>query len=168
MELTGTAFKFGDNISTDLIISGRYKFFTDKEEELACHIMEDVDPLFFDKIKAKDVFIVGGENFGMGSSREQAPLAIKYAGVKAVIAKSFARIFYRNSFNVGLPLAECNTELIAEGDELILNLKEGRLKNVTKKKEIKILPFSPIMMQLLDSGGLIAHFKKHKELNLDA
>lgn len=167
MELTGTAYKFGDDISTDLIISGRYKFFIEKEEDLACHVMEDADPLFFDKIKSKDVFIVGGENFGMGSSREQAPLAIKYAGVKAVIAKSFARIFYRNSFNAGLPLVECDTELIEQEDELKLNLKDGKLENITKGKEIEIKPTPPIMVKLLDCGGVIAYFKKYKGLKLD-
>ena len=164
MELTGFAYKFGDNISTDLIISGRYKFFTENEEELARHVMEDADPQFYNKIRSKNVFIVGGENFGTGSSREQAPLAIKYANVKAVIAKSFAHIFYRNSFNIGLPLVECNTELIRQGDELKLSLKKGKLENITQGREINIKPLSPIMMELLKSGGIVAYFKKHKGL----
>lgn len=167
MELAGFAYKFGDNISTDLIISGRYKFFTEKEEELAGHVMEDANPQFYNKIKSKDVFIVGGKNFGMGSSREQAPLAIKYAKVKAVIAKSFARIFYRNSFNIGLPLVECNTDLIKQGDELKLNLGKGKLKNITQGKEIEIKPTLPIPMMLLASGGIITHFKKYKGLKFD-
>lgn len=161
----GRAYKFGDNISTDLIISGRYKFSVRNMQELAKHVMEDVDTQFFQKVKNRPSFIIAGWNFGMGSSREQAPWAIKEAKILAVIAKNFARIFYRNSFNIGLALVECNTDLISQGDLLELDLDRNFLKNKTKNKEIAIKPLHPIMKNLLAAGGLVKYFKRNKRLN---
>jgi 3-isopropylmalate/(R)-2-methylmalate dehydratase small subunit len=166
MKKIGRACKFGDNISTDLIISGRYKFAVRDMKELAKHVMEDADARFYQRVKTRPSFIVAGWNFGMGSSREQAPWAIKKAKVLAVIAKNFARIFYRNAFNIGLALVECNTDLISDGDILELDLERNYLKNRTKKTDISIKPLHPIMKDLLKAGGLINFFKKHKGLNI--
>jgi len=162
MILSGKALRLpqNDDINTDYIISGRYKFKIQDPLELAKHVMEDLDPKFFEKIQKGD-FIVAGRNFGCGSSREQAPMAIKYAGISAVIAKSFARIFYRNAFNLGVPLIECDTDKISEGDKIEVDLEKGILKNATKNIEIKINPLPKTMQTLLADGGLIEHFKKH-------
>lgn len=162
MILQGKArrFKQDDDINTDYIISGRYKFKIQKPEDLAQYVMEDLDPDFKNRCQKGD-FIVAGKNFGCGSSREQAPQAIKYAKVGAVIAKSFARIFYRNSFNIGLLLVECDTDPIKENDELILDLEKGVLKDITRNLEIKVKPLPAIMAKLLDDGGIINHFKKY-------
>lgn len=162
MLLKGSAhlLKISDDINTDYIISGRYKFKIQDPNELAKHLMEDLDPDFYKKIKAGD-FMVAGTNFGCGSSREQAPMAIKYAGISAVIAKSFARIFYRNSFNLGVPLIECDTSKIKDNDELEADLDNGTIRNVTQNFEIPIKPFPPTMQTLLSDGGLVEHFKKH-------
>jgi len=162
MTLKGKArrFKIDDDINTDYIISGRYKFKIQDPVELAKYVMEDLDPNFSQRIKKGD-FIVAGKNFGCGSSREQAPLAIKYAGISAILAKSFARIFYRNAFNLGLPLVECDTSEIKEGNELELDLDRGTLKNKTKNQEIKIKPLPKVMQILLSDGGLVEHFKKY-------
>ena len=165
MKKIGRAYKFGDNISTDLIISGRYKFSIRNMKELAKHVMEDADPRFYHKIEGKPSFIVAGTNFGMGSSREQAPWAIKEAEILAVLAKNFARIFYRNAFNIGLALVECNTDLISQHDILELNLDKNHLKNKTKKIDIPIGPLHPVMKALLAAGGLVKYFKRHKGLN---
>jgi 3-isopropylmalate/(R)-2-methylmalate dehydratase small subunit len=162
MKLTGKARRLpqDDNINTDYIISGRYKFKIQDPHELAKHVMEDLDPNFVNRLKQGD-FIVAGNNFGCGSSREQAPQAIKYAGISAVLAKSFARIFYRNCFNLGLPAIECHTDEIEEGDELEVDLEQGLIRNKTKNKEIKIAPLPKTMQVLLEDGGLVEHFKKH-------
>ena len=162
MILKGKArrFKTSDDINTDYIISGRYKFKIQDPKELAKHVMEDLDPKFYERILKGD-FIVAGNNFGCGSSREQAPMAIKYAGISAVLSKSFARIFYRNCFNLGLPAIECDTDGIEEGDELNVDLEKGIIKNITKNKEIKIKPLPKTMQTLLSEGGLVEHFKKH-------
>lgn len=149
-----------DDINTDYVISGRYKFKIQDPLELAKHVMEDLDPNFYSKIIKGD-FIVAGNNFGCGSSREQAPLAIKYAGISAVIAKSFARIFYRNCFNLGLPAVECDTDGISEDDELEVDLDKGEVINRTKGTTIKVKPLPPVMQTLLADGGLVEHFKKH-------
>lgn len=158
--LNGKAYKFGNDINTDYIISGRIKFKTLDPNVLAKHVMEDIRPNFYQEIQ-KGGFIVAGKNFGCGSSREQAVQAIKYAGISAVIAKSFARIFYRNCFNLGLPAIEANTDEIKEGDELTLDLDKGVIINKTKNKEIKIAPLPKTMQTLLADGGLVEHFKKH-------
>ncbi|MBN2057962.1 MAG: 3-isopropylmalate dehydratase small subunit [Candidatus Saganbacteria bacterium] len=162
MELNGKArrFKSDNDINTDYIISGRYKFKIQDPVELAKHVMEDLDPKFYERIEKGD-FIVAGRNFGCGSSREQAPMAIKYANISAVIAKSFARIFYRNCYNLGLPAIEADTDGIDDGDELAVDLAAGVIRNKTKNTEIKIAPLPPTMQTLLSDGGLVAHFKKH-------
>lgn len=150
--------KFGDNIDTDVIIAARY-LNTSDEKFLASHVMEDIDPNFVKKISVGDV-IVAGENFGCGSSREHAPIAIKSAGICAVIAKSFARIFYRNSFNMGLLILECNeTDEINEGDELKIDVKQGAISNLTQNKTYKFQPIPPFMQELIKSGGLIEYAK---------
>lgn len=150
--------KFGDNIDTDIIIAARY-LNTSDEKELAKHIMEDADPDFVKKISKGDI-IVAGENFGCGSSREHAPLALKAAGIGAVIAKSYARIFYRNSFNTGLLILEINeTDEINAGDELKIDVDNGSVLNLTTKKEYKFSPIPPFMQELLKSGGLIEYAK---------
>jgi len=165
MKLRGKAHKFGDDINTDLIISGRYKFKTLNMAELAKHVMEDIDPAFARKVKPGD-FLVAGKNFGMGSSREQAPLVIKCAGVSAVIAKSFARIFYRNAINCGLPALICDTDMIDQGDRLELDLTSGLIYDSTKKIDIRTEPLPGFMTEILADGGLGAYFKKHGEFKL--
>lgn len=152
--------KVQDNINTDYVISGRYKFKIQDPRELAKYIFEDIDPAFASRVKKGDI-LVAGENFGCGSSREQAPQALKQAGFAAVVAKSFARIFYRNAFNIGLMLVECNTDFIDDGDELELDMERGKLKNRSKGLAFEIKPIPSLMKQLLEDGGVIAHFKKH-------
>ncbi|OGC09585.1 3-isopropylmalate dehydratase [candidate division WOR-1 bacterium RIFOXYC2_FULL_37_10] len=162
MNLTGKARvpKTRDDINTDYIISGRYKFKIQDPNELAKHVMEDLDPQFYSRVQKGD-FLVAGRNFGCGSSREQAPQAIKYAGLQAVLAKSFARIFYRNCFNLGILAIECDTDKIEEEDELGIDIDQGIIKNKTKNVGIKIAPLPKTMQILLSDGGLIEHFKKH-------
>ncbi len=165
MIFEGKVHKFGDNINTDYIISGKYKFSTLDMKELAKHLMEDIDPKFIEKITPGDI-IVGGKNFGCGSSREQAPLVIKHANISCVIAESFARIFYRNGINVGLPLVECESvDEISDGDIITVNLEENRIINKTKKREIKSKRLPEFMLKILKDGGLAEHFKKHGGFN---
>lgn len=166
MKFTGKAFKFGNNLSTDLIISGRYKFSITDEKELAKHVMEDADPDFYKKITPGHAFIVAGNNFGMGSSREQAPRAIKASGVVAVLAKSFARIFYRNGINIGLPLIECDTDKIDANDELILDLDRGFIQNLAKNIKLNFTPLSKMMQGILKEDGLVNYYLKHKGLKI--
>lgn len=166
MILKGFSYKLGDDVNTDYIISGRYKFSISDIKELAKHIMEDIDPTFYSRLKPGQSFLVAGKNFGMGSSREQAPLVIKEAGIVGVVAKSFARIFYRNAINIGLPLIEADTDEISENDSLEIDLEKGELKNLTKKAEMKIKPLPPIMRKLLADGGLVEHFKKYGGIKL--
>lgn len=161
MELKGKAHKFGDDVNTDYIISGKYKFKTLDMGELAKHVMEDLDPQFSRKVQTGD-FIVGGRNFGCGSSREQAPLVVKAAGVAAVLGKSFARIFFRNAINIGLPVIECNTDNIKSGDVLVVDFEKGNLKNLSGGEEIKIKALPQVMITILNDGGLVEHFKKHR------
>ena len=159
-DLKGRAFVFGDNLNTDYVISGKYKFKTLDMNELAKHVMEDIRPGFYDEIGAGDL-VVAGENLGAGSSREQAPLVLKAAGIGAVVAKSFARIFYRNCINVGLPVVEVDTSNIAEGDVLEIDIKSGVVKNVTKGVVLEAKPLPPVMMKILADGGLAEHIKKN-------
>ena len=166
MELNGKAIKFGDDINTDYIISGKYKFKSADMEAMAVHAMEDVDPEYYAKAKPNGAFLVAGTNFGMGSSREQAPLVLIYSNTQAVLAKTFARIFYRNAINTGLPVIECDTDLIDDGDELVVDLAAGVLRDVTKGIDIEFPPLPPVMAQLLADGGLAEHFKKHGGFNL--
>ena len=161
MAITAKAFKYGDDINTDYIISGKYKFKSADMEAMAVHAMEDLDPHYYEKVKPSGGFLVAGSNFGMGSSHEQAPLVLIHANTRAVLAKTFARIFYRNAINTGLPVVECDTDLIDDGDELELDLAAGVLRDVTKGIEIPFAPLPPVMAQLLADGGLVEHFKKH-------
>lgn len=166
MSLKGKVHKFGNDVNTDYIISGRHKFKTLDMRELAKHVMEDLDAEFYSKVSKGD-FIVAGKNFGCGSSREQAPLAIINADISAVIAKSFARIFYRNCINTGLPLIECDTDQIDTGDELEVDLQQGVLHNRTKSIDIAITPLPPVMLKILSDGGLVEHFKKYGTFNFE-
>lgn len=159
--MNSRAHKFGDDVNTDYIISGRYKFSITDPKELGKHIFEDIIPNFSQKIKEGD-FIVAGKNFGCGSSREQAPLAIKASGIKAVVAKSFARIFYRNAINLGLMLIEADTSQIKDGDELEIDLEQNKIKDLTQNIEIDIKPLPPLMQEILKTGGAIEYFKKHE------
>lgn len=166
MKFTGKSHKFGNDVNTDYIISGKYKFKTLDMKELSKHVMEDLEPDFSAKVQPGD-FIVAGTNFGCGSSREQAPWAIIYAGVSAVVAKSFARLFYRNAINTGLPLVECDTDQIAPGDQLEVDLAAGSIKNVTKGITIPVKPLPRVMLKILADGGLAAHFEKYGTFNFD-
>lgn len=152
--------KINNDINTDYIISGRYKFKIEDHKELAKHIFEDLEEGFYKKIKPGD-FLVAGENFGCGSSREQAPVALKASGLRAVIAKSYARIFYRNAFNVGLCLIECETNYIDDMDELELDMENNILKNLSKCVNIEIAPVPVVMKKFLEAGGVIEYFKAH-------
>jgi 3-isopropylmalate/(R)-2-methylmalate dehydratase small subunit len=152
--------KMQDNINTDYVISGRYKFKIQDPKELSKYIFEDLDPGFAARVKGGDI-LVAGENFGCGSSREQAPQALKMSGFAAVIAKSFARIFYRNAFNIGLLLLECNTDFIDDGDQLEIDIEKNKVRNVSKGLLLDINPIPPVMKTLLDDGGVIEHFKKN-------
>ena len=165
MILRGKAWKFGDNITTDHITPGRYYHLRSKIEELAKHVMEDADPDFAKKFSRGD-FIVAGKNFGMGSSREHAPLALKVAGVSAVIAKSFARIFYRNAINVGLPVLIANTDEIESGDEIEVDLEKGVIKNLSKGTEVKAKPLPEFMLRILKEGGLVDFVRKYKDIEV--
>lgn len=161
MILIGRVWKFGGNIDTDAIIPARY-LNTSEPEELAKHVMEDADREFPGKVKSGDI-IIAGANFGCGSSREHAPIAIKAAGIQAVIAKSFARIFYRNAFNIGLPIFESDeaSEKIREGDEIEIDADKGIIKNITKKNEqYTAKPIPSFMQELISAGGLIEWTKK--------
>ena len=166
MEFSGKAIKLGDNINTDFIISGRYKFSITDIKELSKHIMEDIDPDFPGKIVPGASILVAGKNFGMGSSREQAPLVIKGSGLTAVIAQSFARIFFRNAFNIGLLLIETDTSRIEEHDTLEIDLDRGVVKNITQNTELRIKPLPPVMQEFLKEGGVIPYIKKHGALKL--
>ncbi|MCU0665833.1 MAG: 3-isopropylmalate dehydratase small subunit [Candidatus Omnitrophica bacterium] len=166
MRLEGKAIKLGDDINTDFIISGRYKFAITDMKELAKHIMEDIDPAFPSKITPGQSILVAGRNFGMGSSREQAPLVIKESGIIAVVAKSFARIFYRNAFNIGLALVELDTDKIKEGDALDIDLDKGAARNVSSGVDFKISPLPEFMQALLREGGVVNYVKKYGELEI--
>ena len=161
MLLRGKAHKFGDDINTDYIIAGKYKSKYATVKEQARHVMEDLDPNFYEKISPGD-FIVAGSNFGCGSSRETAPLVIRYANLSAVLAKSFARIFFRNAINTGLPVLRCNTDLIDNGDQLEVDLSAGVVRDLTKGLEINAAPLPGVMITILNDGGLVEHYKKHK------
>lgn len=160
MELKGKIWKFGDNVDTDAIIPARY-LNTSDPAELAKHCMEDADPSFPSKLKKGDI-IVAGVNFGCGSSREHAPIAIKTAGVACVIAKSFARIFYRNAFNMGLPILECPEvfDNLNEGDEVAVSLENGEITIIKNGKKLEAQPVPDFMQSLLNAGGLMNYVKK--------
>ena len=164
--LKGRAFKFGDNISTDLIVPGRLAHLRSNLPELAKHVLEDADPSFALNVRPGD-FVVGGNNFGLGSSREHAPLVIKMAGVSAVLAKSVARIFFRNAINRGLPVLITDTDRINEGDELEVDLTAGTVRDLTSGFEMSFKPLPPSMQALLDEGGLIPYIQKHGDFKLE-
>ena len=157
MNAKGTVFKYGDNIDTDVIIPARH-LNTQVAEELASHCMEDIDKTFVKRVKAGDI-MVGGDNFGCGSSREHAPLAIKASGIGCVIARSFARIFYRNAINIGLPILECEAACdgIKEGDIVSVNFDNGVITNETKGESYQAEPFPPFMQALIKAGGLASY-----------
>ncbi len=162
------AVKFGNNINTDVILPGKYLELT-KSEELGKHAMDGIDPNF--SSKAKDgVIIIGGKNFGCGSSREQAPIALKYAGVECILAEYFARIFYRNCINIGLPAIECEgiSENVEEGDLISIDLKKGIAKNESKDVNFKITPIPEFLMSILEDGGLIQHLRKELKINVNS
>jgi len=162
--IQGKAWKFGDDINTDLIMPGKYKLSITNLDELSRHAMEGLMPDFAEKFRRDDL-IVAGRNFGCGSSREQAPLVLKHLGVSAIIAKSFARIFYRNSVNLGLPVIECkDADEIRDRDSLQVDLERGLIKNLTQKKEYPIKPIHPAVWQILQNGGLVNYVKKHGKL----
>lgn len=159
--LEGKAFKFGDNISTDHITPGRYFHLRGDIEKLAEHTLEDADETFASRVSPGD-FVVAGGNFGLGSSREHAPRVIKQCGVAAILAESFARIFYRNAINIGLPVIECDTSKIQDGDRLQVDLTKGVVRIPDRQVEVTFTPFPGFMNELLEDGGLSAHLQKHR------
>ena len=159
--IQGRAHVYGDNINTDLIIPGKYTKTLDREE-LARHVLDDLDPEFRSRMKPGDI-LIAGDNFGCGSSREQAPLALKTAGVAAVAARYFARIFFRNAINIGLPVIEVEWQGIETGDELRLDLDSGRLENLSRKAGFDTTPLPPGMLAILEAGGLARYMKIHKD-----
>ena len=160
MNAHGTVFKYGDNIDTDVIIPARY-LNTQDHKELASHCMEDIDTTFIKRVKDGDI-MVGGWNFGCGSSREHAPIAIRAAGISCVIAKTFARIFYRNAINIGLAILECEaaSDGISEGDEVDIDFETGVITNVTKGETYQAEPFPPFIRDMINKGGLMASIKE--------
>ena len=156
----GTVFRFGDNVDTDVIIPARY-LNTYRAEELAAHCMEDIDPSFADRVRPGDI-VVAGRNFGCGSSREHAPLALQAAGVSCVIAHSFARIFYRTAINIGLPILECPAaaEAVAAGDRLTVDFTAGVITDETAGAVFKAEPFPPFIQRIIAAGGLLASLKE--------
>lgn len=164
-KLSGKAWVFADDISTDHIAPGRYFHLRSNLPELTKHVLEDAREDFAKQVKPGD-FVVAGENFGLGSSREHAPTIIKMAGVSAVLAKSFARIFFRNAVNIGLPVIMLDTSGIQEGDQLEADLEKGQLRDLTSGNNFAFQPLSEEMMKILNDGGLVEHIKKHGEIKL--
>ncbi|MBO5105927.1 MAG: 3-isopropylmalate dehydratase small subunit [Clostridia bacterium] len=159
MKAQGTVHKYGNNIDTDVIIPARY-LNTANHKELAAHCMEDIDKDFVNKVEAGDI-MVGGANFGCGSSREHAPIAIKESGISCVIAKTFARIFYRNAINIGLPILECPaaSDGIEAGDEVVIDFDSGVIENKTKGESYKAQPFPDFIKEIIRKGGLLNSLK---------
>ena len=164
--IRGFAHTFGDDINTDYIISSKYKSRIMDMAELSKYIMEDIAPGFAQQVKSGD-FVVAGHNFGSGSSREAAAVVLREAGIGAVLAKSFARIFFRNAMNVGLPAIECDTTTIETGDELAVDLVAGQVKNLTRNQDLIITPLPPVMLVILQEGGLVEHFRRHGGFSLE-
>ena len=160
MKVEGIAIKFGNNVDTDVLLPGKWLSLIDPKE-LAKHAMEGLDASFPEKAR-KGVIVVGGTNFGCGSSREQAPLALKYAGVKCVLAESLARIFFRNSINIGLPVIECRgvSAAVKEGDEVAVDLEAGKVQNLTRNQSLQGTKLPPFIMEILADGGLIENLRK--------
>jgi len=166
MTLRGRAWVFGDNVSTDHIIPGRFYYLRSDLEELAEHLFEDISPGLRARIQKGDI-MVGGQNFGLGSSREHAPLVIKLAGIEAVVAPSFARIFYRNAINVGLGAIICDVKGIEEGDVLDVSIEEGILRDETRGIERRFEGLPAIMQEILNDGGLVSYIKKRGGFRID-
>ena len=165
MKLKGKAHKFGDDISTDLIQPGRYNYLRSNLPELAKHVLEDADPNFASRVKQGD-FIVAGKNYGLGSSREHAPTILKLAGVSAVLAKSVARIFFRNAINVGLPVLICDTDKINDGDELEIDLASGTISDLTSGIKLTSGKIPDVMLKILAEGGLVPYIKKYGDFRI--
>ena len=160
MKVSGNVIQFGANVDTDVILPGKYLVLVDPEE-LAKHAMEGLDPAFPEKAK-KGVIVVGGKNFGCGSSREQAPLALEHSGVQCVIAESFARIFFRNAINIGLPVIECKgiSAAVDEGDELTVDFEAGTIQNLSKRQTLQVTKLPTFMLEILSDGGLIENLRR--------
>ncbi len=158
--LRGYVLKLGDNISTDHIQPGRYSYLRSNLPELAKHVLEDVDPTFISRVRKGD-FVVAGRNFGLGSSREHAPLIVGLAGVSAILAKSAARIFFRNAINVGLPVLICDTDRISDGDELEVDLAAGAIVDLTNGAHLTFGKIPEVMLNILNEGGLVPYIKKY-------
>ena len=163
--LRGRAFKFFDDISTDQIIPGRFSHLRSNLPELAKHAMEDANPTFVTRVKSGD-FVVAGANFGLGSSREHAPLVIKMAGIRAILAKSVARIFFRNAVNLGLPVLLCDTDKINDGDKLEIDLEAGIISDLTNGNQLDFSKLPKVMLHILDDGGLLSHIQKHGDFKI--
>ena len=164
MKVTGNAMKFGDNIDTDVILPGKYLVLINPND-LAKHAMEGLDPDFPTKAK-RGIMLVGGKNFGCGSSREQAPLALKYSGVKCVLAESFARIFFRNAINIGLPVIECKgiSAAVDLGDEITVDFEAGTIQDATKGKSFQVAKLPPFILEILKDGGLIEYLRREMRI----
>jgi len=160
MKVSGPVLKFGNNVDTDVILPGKYLILIDPQD-LAKHAMEGIDPTFPEKAK-KGIIVVGGSNFGSGSSREQAPLALKYSGVKCVVAESFARIFFRNAINIGLPVVECTgiSKAVENGDEVAVDLDKGEVRNTSKNKILQATKLPSFILEILSDGGLIENLQR--------
>jgi 3-isopropylmalate/(R)-2-methylmalate dehydratase small subunit len=160
MRVSGTVVKFGNNVDTDVILPGKYLVLM-SPIDLAKHALEGLDPAFPEKAK-KGVIVVAGKNFGCGSSREQAPLALKYAGVRCVLAESFARIFFRNAINIGLPVVECKgiSATVENGDELDVDFEAGKVQNLSKGQSLQVAKLPPFILEILSDGGLIENLRK--------
>jgi len=163
--LKGKAFKFGDGISTDHITPGRLAHLRSDLPELAKHVLEDADPTFASRVKKGD-FVVAGGNFGLGSSREHAPLVIKMAGVSAILARSVARIFFRNAINLGLPVLICDTDGINDGDTLEVDLGKGTVKDITTGQQLTFGKLPEVMLKILEEGGLLPYIQKYGDFKL--
>jgi len=165
LEINGKAVKFGNNIDTDVILPGKYLVLVEPKE-LAKHAMNGIDPQFPEKAK-KGIIVVGGKNFGCGSSREQAPIALKYSGVKCVIADSFARIFFRNAINIGLPVIECEgiSKIVDNNDDLTIDINQGKISNNTKDKNLQVNKLPPFIIEILNDGGLIENLRRRINKN---
>lgn len=161
----GRAWKFADNVSTDLIAPGRYYHLRSNLPELAKHVLEDARPEFAANVKPGD-FVVGGRNFGKGSSREHAPVIVRLAGTRAILAKSFARIFYRNCINIGLPAVVVDTDKIDEGDDLDIDLEKGIVSDRTKGIQLAFPALPAVMARILEEGGLVEYIRNHGDLVL--
>ena len=163
MKAQGTVHKYGDNVDTDVIIPARYLNIVDKKE-LAAHCMEDIDPGFVKAVKPGDI-MVGGQNFGCGSSREHAPIVLLECGISCVIASSFARIFYRNAINIGLPILECpeDAKRIEAKDEVKVDFNTGIITNITKNETYTAEPFPPFIQKIIEAGGLLASIRNRQE-----